>query len=320
MDKKVLWFINGLKSNRSTLFGIAMILVVIYHVYCNATGWRHFALSPFFCGYIGVDIFLLLSGFGLCYSYDKYSLKDFYIRRFSRILPLFIIMKLLSNMLFQVREGIWDLLCECSAILTFYNLGGTGIDWFTAAILQFYIFFPILYIIGKKYPKLLTIMSHIVVVVLLLMIGGQMIPEHLFFISRIPIFCLGVSLYHVFKTNENLSFFGYIYIILAVLGLCFLVYSYKIMRFYSFSLLCPFLLVLICSSLEKYKHKKYMIGIKTIGNKSLEIYYGNGTALLAKSFSESNTIVCLLYIALTVFFSWIYSAINNEFSKLLKKK
>lgn len=250
-------------------------------IYCNATDWRHIALFPFFCGYIGVDIFLLLSGFGLCYSYDKYNLKEFYIRRFSRILPLFIIMKLLSNMLFRVEGSLWDLLCECSAILTFYNLGGTGIDWFTAAILQFYIFFPLLYIIGKRFPKQLTIISHLVVIPILLLIGKQMLPEHCLFVSRIPIFCLGISLYHVFKTNKEFSFFGYTYMILAVLGLCFLFHSYKIMRFYSFSLLCPFLLVLICYLIEKYEHKKYMIGIQTIGNKSLEIYYGNGTAYLS---------------------------------------
>ena len=66
------------------------------------------------------------------WTLTKYNLKEFYIRRFSRILPLFIIMKLLSNMLFRVEGSLWDLLCECSAILTFYNLGGTGIDWFTA--------------------------------------------------------------------------------------------------------------------------------------------------------------------------------------------
>lgn len=46
---------------RTEAIGIAMLMVVLYHI---NTLW-------FYPGFLGVDIFLYLRGYGLCRSYEK---------------------------------------------------------------------------------------------------------------------------------------------------------------------------------------------------------------------------------------------------------
>lgn len=43
-------------------------------------------------GYMGVDIFMLLSGYGIAKSLDRNSTKQFYINRIRKIIPLWLIM------------------------------------------------------------------------------------------------------------------------------------------------------------------------------------------------------------------------------------
>lgn len=79
-------FRQSINEDRFVYYGIAILLVVLYHLYCR-TGLG--IVAPFSKGAIGVDIFLFFSGYGLCYSYEKNSLKEYYWRRFKRILPIF---------------------------------------------------------------------------------------------------------------------------------------------------------------------------------------------------------------------------------------
>lgn len=67
-------FNNSIKhvlNYKSFFSGIAMLMVVFYHLFVMDNTqkiWTIFAV-----GYIGVDIFLLLSGYGLCQSSEKYG-------------------------------------------------------------------------------------------------------------------------------------------------------------------------------------------------------------------------------------------------------
>lgn len=79
-------FRQSINEDRFIYYGIAILFVVLYHLYCR-TGLG--VVAPFSKGAIGVDIFLFFSGYGLCYSYEKNTLKKFYWRRFKRILPMF---------------------------------------------------------------------------------------------------------------------------------------------------------------------------------------------------------------------------------------
>ena len=70
---------------RNEIYGVAALLIVLYHTHCVA-GWTIFKL--FSRGFIGVDLFLIIGGFCLCYSIQKNKISQFYKNRFKRIYPL----------------------------------------------------------------------------------------------------------------------------------------------------------------------------------------------------------------------------------------
>ena len=78
---------NTIIDRRKELMGIAILMVLLYHLCCWPQ-WNN-PLRIFGHWYIGVDIFLVLSGFGLCFSYEKYNIKTFYYHRLIRIIPLY---------------------------------------------------------------------------------------------------------------------------------------------------------------------------------------------------------------------------------------
>lgn len=78
-------FFTAIKANRNYLMGVAMLLVIVFHFFC----WVTNPIGKLNIGFIGVDIFLFLSGFGLSYSFEKNGLLDFYKRRIIRIYPTY---------------------------------------------------------------------------------------------------------------------------------------------------------------------------------------------------------------------------------------
>lgn len=70
---------------RTELMGEAMLLVLVYHVFC----WVYNPVGSFNIGYVGVDVFLFLSGLGLAESYARHSLSAFYCNRFVRLYPVY---------------------------------------------------------------------------------------------------------------------------------------------------------------------------------------------------------------------------------------
>lgn len=82
------------------LRGVAILLVVLYHylepLHRNAQGTLYYALAPARMGWIGVDLFFVLSGYLiasiLMENRDSPAFfRTFYIRRFCRILPLYLV-------------------------------------------------------------------------------------------------------------------------------------------------------------------------------------------------------------------------------------
>ena len=82
--------LNILSRQRKPLMGIAIWLIIFFHLYEN-TNCETLGLF-FCCGDIGVEIFAFLSGMGCWNSLNtNNSYKSFYRKRALRILPPFII-------------------------------------------------------------------------------------------------------------------------------------------------------------------------------------------------------------------------------------
>jgi peptidoglycan/LPS O-acetylase OafA/YrhL len=154
---------NKRNDGLDTLRALAIILVFMYHymVFVSKTNTFGWGSS---LGWIGVDLFFVLSGYlianqifsGVVKGQDL-SLKAFYARRFLRTLPNFYVV-LALYFLFPVVMGgktpppLWQ-------FLTFtqnYQLQpGTAFShaWSLCIEEQFYLFFPLLVLVGVRYIK-----------------------------------------------------------------------------------------------------------------------------------------------------------------------
>lgn len=155
-DKKIIDnIISDLSRFRPNMYGIAALLIILFH----ATGpvnedW----LWLFNYGYIGVDIYMMIGAFCLCYSFKRHSLKQFYLNRFLRIYPLWFFVNNLKTVYLLLTGGNVEwlrLIWESTVILPLFT--GKGFcDWFTASILILYFAFPFLYRVVMKFNSSLV--------------------------------------------------------------------------------------------------------------------------------------------------------------------
>ena len=170
---------------------IAVIAVILYHAQISI-----FEYQPFKGGFIGVDIFFVISGYLITsiilkelFASNKFSFKKFFERRARRILPV-----LLTVMLFSLPFA-WILLIPSSLIdfckSIIYSLGfssnfyfwysgqqygaESGLlkpflhTWSLSVEEQFYILFPIIILITYRYFK--NYLIHILVLGFLVSLG-----------------------------------------------------------------------------------------------------------------------------------------------------
>ena len=154
------------------LRAIAVISVIFFHL----------NYSYFVGGFLGVDIFFVISGYlitSIIYkNLDNFNITYFYLRRIRRILPVFIFVLFftipfsyfllmpnnfkdygqsliftplfLSNYLFWIEEGYWELSSQMKPLLH---------TWSLAVEVQFYILFPLIFLAKKKYIELIISMN-----------------------------------------------------------------------------------------------------------------------------------------------------------------
>ena len=163
--------LQSLSKDRNYYMGTAIILVLFYHL-MGACGSSFKLLKIFMGGYIGVDIFLFLSGLGLCHSYDNHTLKDFYKRRFVRIYPLFLLFAIIRTLmhanLLNINVSLWDWFCNLTT-LSYYQIGGFFIDWYLSALFILYLLFPIF----RKKTNIVTISLSIALIIIIYYFVGK---------------------------------------------------------------------------------------------------------------------------------------------------
>lgn len=149
----------------NALRAIAVISVIFYH----------FKISLFSGGYLGVDIFFVISGYLMSkiilegFENSNFSLKGFYLKRTNRILPALLAMIVftismgvillfpseliflsqctlsslffLSNMFYWTKSGYFDQASNTNILLHTWSL---SVEW------QFYLLYPIFLLLLKK--------------------------------------------------------------------------------------------------------------------------------------------------------------------------
>ena len=188
--------IDGLK-------GIAILSVVFYHFF-DLLKSAHFTESTLFDGgFLGVDIFFVISGFLITSSVfyrlsnNDFSLLSFYKRRFLRIVPplLFVcIFTLIIGYFLLFPEVYNELNIEVANALLFIgnfrfaNSGGYfALDssdklllhtWYLAVTIQFYILFPLIVLLLKKVFSLKRLPLAVTVVFILLTVTSVLVSRN----------------------------------------------------------------------------------------------------------------------------------------------
>jgi len=155
------------------LRGFAIITVVLYHIW--QISWFSHSFVAFgqivsfeflaTTGMLGVPLFFFISGFGLYYSYSlQPSVKTFIRKRLLRILPGYLLSIVVLSLFFNApfkdfNEWLWQISSHLLFIFNWFNeTYGTinGVYWTLAVEVQFYVLFPFIYKVFRKWPLLVT--------------------------------------------------------------------------------------------------------------------------------------------------------------------
>ena len=295
-----------------------MFLVLLYHLYCVNT-LRVMNLFRF--GFIGVDIFLLLGGMTLGFSLEKRNLREFYKRRIKRILPLYLLFTTIKTILYCITgRGIFsftDIIYSISG-LSFFGIGGILMEWYLFSLFLLYLAYPFLYYLTKRIGFLSPVIAF-AFVLLLYLFNKTSNNEwlhlqwyHNAFISRIPIFILGIYLY--IRRNKGFQVFD---ILIIAISTFVFTSIFNANLFFIISCL-SLLLVLLLYAIKKYNPLTNFLDF--IGKYTLEIYVGNCFCqlLLCDYFTISNQyFLILIYIVINFIFSFMVIQLNKLISKLI---
>lgn len=102
--------------------------------------------------YVAVPLFILISGFLLYMKYNKdYSLKEFYLKRFWRVIPPYLVFTtfyLACTTVFKsfFNEGVFSLTLPSviKVIYAYFAAGGYYHLWFFLIIIELYLFYPLI--------------------------------------------------------------------------------------------------------------------------------------------------------------------------------
>lgn len=192
--------LSDISRYRSELMGLAMIFVMLFHVWLPKSNTFYGLVR---CGNIGVDMFLFLSGIGLWYAWSKRpTLKQFYWRRYIRIYPAWLIVSSLfyiPNFLYTSGGGyspdVLNLVANILINWSFWRIDDLTF-WFIPSIMMMYtwapaymaaiernsvwrwmpVLFMVLAVMVSYYPPVHAVVGHLEI-----------------FFSRIPIFLIGIN-------------------------------------------------------------------------------------------------------------------------------
>lgn len=314
------------KENRTYLMGIAILWIVVFHVYlwCDMSGiettrW----IRMFNKGALGVDIFLLLSAFGLQASIEKHSIGKFYINRVKRLFPVYLLFLLTLFLTFErdcpIDRMMIQSVCQITGLSLFkypeFFSCGFCFDWFTPAIIFLYLVFPLfswaIVWVNKRglYYELITL--------LLLVIVGVWIRENKhfpfgLFAIRMPIMYIGVISYLHIKKCENKR----LLIIVLVAALLGLFSGNDEMRI---SLLLPPLLIVFAMLDVCLPFKQF---ISLVGRYSFEVYLAHIFAVafvIPLNYSSNILLLTIVTFLLTGIIAFVFSFFQTRCWSLIDK-
>ena len=211
-------FLSG--SNRQWLMGFAIIWVIAFH-FCMYGNLLHVGLLNFLFGkgYLGVDIFLFLSCYGLCYSFENRSLRDYYLQRVKRLFPIYLLFVLVLVVAYASLSPYSQVATAALQLTGLSNFFGLELEWYIPALIIIYALFPLIFK-GLSLLYSLGIWWNMALVALLV-VAEPMLSKSIFylFVIRFPLIVVAVSAYFAVRENSLEKLLA-LFTFTALLGFC----------------------------------------------------------------------------------------------------
>lgn len=265
--------IKDISTYRSELMGWAILWIMMLHFTFNQIKPLGFIAQY---GFAGVEIFMLVSGFGLYYSLDKdHHIIRFYKKRLLRIFPTYYLLGIIASFLL-FSDNLSSYLFRYTTI-GFWT-GGVYWEWYIPSLVVLYLVSPLLKKLIDRYVYLAGGVALCTLGLACYLVNKDQILDrpHFFFLYRIPAFIFGMICANWVKNDISSKYF---FIILS-LGLPFFVYLFPLhhqiyrYKYYSLLFLLPCFIMLFIL-LSKYI-KVINTVISKVGKASLEIYLIQG--------------------------------------------
>ena len=363
MEKRKNGFDLGWISDcRNELYGFAILWIMVFHGF----DWNHFNYS-FGCAWLnplrdfinlgncGVDLFLLLSGISLYFSFARsQETLGFYKKRYLRLFPaLWIINGFFWFYLFCKELMDTDIVHAGGHFIarvtqTSFWFGNDRQAWYVAAIAVFYFMYPFLYHFlfddGKKTGRRLAVLLGAVILILFAvrLSYPDMYKRTEIAWTRLPIFCVGCAMGKLVYERRKISWWWLALPILIVFGILFLfgvdlfqwevlespdvlnlkkiLNNYAVWRYVlgAFGFSVTFLMGLLLHFLS---WKPLHAFLKFFGNISLELYLAHTTGChVARLILHKGVLTMAQYysvVLISIFIAFITMKIENA---ILKKK
>ena len=290
--------------------GIAILMVIVYHAACcNLPMGALTQVANY--GLIGVDIFMLFSAYGLCYSINKNKLSNFYKRRYVRVLPLYLVL-VCSVLIHKALMGGVNLTDAVGASTTFFlwGLGDIFVDWYLTAILYFYLLFPLFYKVISKGGVIAYISLSVP-----FLLAAWYLPTTWFqdsALCRVPIFLAGILIYVAKKKWLAVSL---------ILSYFFLLtcYSYVTGNVCLTYYVAPFVICLLMA-FTYFVNKVGIIKavLEYIGKHTLELYVANCIAMKIVSSVDGVVEKYAVYYGGILLLAFILGWLNNKIKRILE--
>ena len=304
------------KDKSMLLKGIAILLVLLGHLEYVYKG-----------GTFGVNIFLILSGYGIFLSYKENRLKNYFIKKITKVYIPFLLVGTLYSLYgyFTKAIGLRSLAFSLVGLDFGYIYDKTM--WYISYIFIMYIMFYIAAIITKRIKK--EDISHLLIIAICI-IGSYLVYRldikyaifsrgaGLFLYRYSFVFGLILAYLSKFKVNINVKRVVCSVICTASLITTFLVYKKTDIEtyYYLYALSIPFAAICVCEIFDiKVK------ALSFLGKYSYDIYLWEGIFIYTFTLISNKYINDILLITCCTLMSVIYRkfVIDNAL-KLIKKE
>lgn len=271
-------FFESVSIFRSAIMGISMVSIMLFHQYFTSVIPFNFFHN---FGYWGVDLFLFLSGMGLVNSLEKNSIKDYYKRRFMRLVPSCFFC---GSLKYLVSLFLGLIIVNYSKEMSLSLRAIASLDlWFIPTIIILYLISPVLYYCLRK-----RIIITLICILVLFFYNDLILSSDVGYdwqspigitswtLGRLPVFSYGmfVAIYrNIGKKSISIS------LVFLLIAICIKLIDKLGTSFYA-SVGCMFLsitigmpaFILILISFLKLLPKSLLVIISFFGIYSLELY------------------------------------------------